>query len=127
MLPAAACHVAAPGADGWLSFWSLGRVRAMKTETIRLLIIIFVALPLFASLLIPAGQPRYRLKERVEAMQAYALNPSVSTKAALDDEFARLHQHEKTQGVILVPALLLVDAVVIYFFWDYGTRKKTAS
>ena len=98
----------------------------MKTETIRLLIIIFVALPLFASMLIPAGEPRYRLKERIEAMQAYTLNKSASTKAALDDEFARLHQHEKTQGIILVPTLLLVDAVVIYFFWNYGTRKTTA-
>ncbi|HLX68020.1 MAG TPA: hypothetical protein VKV04_00190 [Verrucomicrobiae bacterium] len=98
----------------------------MKTETIRLLIIIFVAVPLFASMLIPAGQPRYRLKERVEAMQAYTLNKSASTKAALDDEFAKLHQHEKTQGIILVPALLLVDAAVIYFFWNYGTRKTTA-
>ncbi len=98
----------------------------MKIETIRLLIIIFVALPLFASMLIPAGQPRYRLKERVEAMQAYTLNKSASTKAALDDEFARLHQHEKTQGIILVPALLLIDAAVIYFFWNYGTRKTTA-
>ena len=98
----------------------------MKTETVRLLIIIFVAVPLFASMLIPAGQPRYRLKERVEAMQAYTLNKSASTKAALDDEFAKLHQHEKTQGIILVPALLLVDAAVIYFFWNYGTRKTTA-
>jgi hypothetical protein len=98
----------------------------MKIETIRLLIIIFVAVPLFAFMLIPAGQPRYRLKERVEAMQAYTLNKSASTKAALDDEFAKLHQHEKTQGIILVPALLLVDAAAIYFFWNYGTRKTTA-
>ena len=105
---------------------SLGRVRAMKTETIRLLIIIFVALPLFASVLLPAGQPRYRLKERVEAMKARTLNPSADTEAALHDEFTRLHQHERMQGIILVPTLLLVDAVVIYFFWNYGTRKTTA-
>jgi hypothetical protein len=98
----------------------------MKTETIRLLIIIFVAVPLFTSILIPAGQPPYRLKERVEAMQAYTLNKSASTKLTLDDEFTKLHQHEKTQGIILVPALLLADAAVIYFFWNYGTRKTTA-
>src|SRR5205823_1822900 len=42
---------------------SLGRVRAMKTETIRSLIIVFVLVTLFGSLLIPAGQPHYRLKE----------------------------------------------------------------
>ena len=59
-------------------------------------------------------------------MKAYTLSPSPYTKAALDDEFARLHQHEKTQGIILVPALLLVDAVVIYFFWNYGKRKAVA-
>jgi hypothetical protein len=102
-----------------------GRVRAVKTETIRLLIIIFVVLPLFASVLIPAGRPHYRLKERLEAMKAYTLNPSPATKAALDDEFARLHQHENKRDAILIPALLIVDAVVIYFFWNYGTRKRT--
>ena len=98
----------------------------MRTENIRLLIIIFAAVPLFASMLIPAGQPRYRLKERVEAMQAHTLNPSASTEAVLDGEFARLHQHEKTEGIILFPVLLLVDTVVIYFFWNYGTRKAMA-
>jgi len=98
----------------------------MKIETIRLLIVLFVALPLFASLLIPAGQPHYRLKERIQAMQAYTLNKSASTKVPLDDEFARLHQHEKMRGIILIPALLIVDAALIYFFWNYGTRKTTA-
>jgi hypothetical protein len=97
----------------------------MTRDAIRFLIIVFIVLPLFAAVLIPAGQPHYRIRERVEAMKAYTLSPSPSTKAVLDDEFARLHQHEKMQGIILVPALLLVDAVVIYFFWNYGTRKTT--
>jgi hypothetical protein len=110
----------------WSSFESLGRVSAMKTETIRLHIIVFVLLTLFASLFLPAGQPRYRLKERVEAMQAYTLNPSPSTEAALHEEFARLHHHEAMVGVILLPLVLLLDAVVIYFFWNYGARKTTA-
>jgi hypothetical protein len=104
----------------------LSHVRGMKTETIRLLIIIFVLLTLFASLLIPAGQPHYRLKERVEAMKTYTLSPSASAKAALDDEFARLHYHEKMMGFILLPSVLLVDAVVVYCFWNYGKRKTTA-
>lgn len=98
----------------------------MKTETVRLLIIVFLVVQLFASVLVPAGQPHYRVRERIEAMKAYTLSPSASTKAALDDEFARLHQHEKMQGIILVPALLIVDAALIYFFWNYGTRKTTA-
>ena len=98
----------------------------MTNDAVRLVIIVFVVLPLFAAILIPAGQPRYRIRERVEAMKAYTLSPSPSTKAALDDEFARLHEHEKAQGIILVPALLLVDAVVIYFFWNYGKRKAVA-
>jgi hypothetical protein len=98
----------------------------MTRDTVRLLIVVFIVIPLFAAVLIPAGQPRYRIRERIEAMEAYTLSPSPSTKAALDDEFARLHQHEKTQGIILVPALLLVDAIVIYFFWNYGKRKAAA-
>jgi len=98
----------------------------MKTETISLLIIIFVLVTLFASLLISAGQPHYRLKERVEAMKAYTLSPSVSTKAVLDDEFARLHDHEKMMGFILLPSALLIDVVVVYFFWNYGARRMLA-
>jgi hypothetical protein len=98
----------------------------MKTETIRSLVIIFVLLTLFGSMLMPAGQPHFRLKERIEVMQAYTLNPSASTKAALDDEFARLHHHEATTGIILIPLVLLVDVAVIYFFWNCGRRKTTA-
>ena len=97
----------------------------MKTESVRLLIVIFVLVTLFASLLIPAGQPHHRLKERVEAMKARTLSRSVSTKAALDDEFARLHHHEKMMDFILLPSALLIDVVVIYFFWNYGRRKAT--
>jgi hypothetical protein len=104
----------------------LSRIRTIKTGTMRLLVIAFVFLTLFASLLTPAGQPHYRLKERVEAMKAYTLSPSASTKAALDDEFARLHHHEATMGGILPVVVLLIDVGVIYFFWNYGTRKTTA-
>jgi hypothetical protein len=105
---------------------ALGRTRAMKIDLVRLLIIIFVSLTLLASLFIPAGQPRYRLKERVQAMQAYNLNPSASTKAALDTEFARLHHHEATLGAILLTSVVIADAAVISFFWNYGRRKTTA-
>ncbi len=58
-------------------------------------------------------------------MQAYTLHPSASTKAALDDEFARLHHHEATLGAILLPSVLLVDGSVICGFWNYGRRKTT--
>ena len=97
----------------------------MRIDTIRLLIIIFVLLTL-GLLFLPAGQSRYRLKERVQAMQARTLNPSVSTETELKEEFARLRHHEETQGVILIPSVLLVDAAVIYLFWNYGKRKTTA-
>lgn len=96
----------------------------MTRDAVRSLIVVFLVLPLIAAVLIPAGQPRYRIRERIEAMKAYTLSPSPATKEALDDEFARLHQHEKTQGIILVPALLLVNAVVIYFFWNYGKKQR---
>ena len=59
-------------------------------------------------------------------MGAYTTNPSESTKAALDEEFARLHHHEAIVSDILVPSYLLVNAAVIYFFWNYGKRERTA-
>ena len=97
--------------------------RNMKTETIRLLIIFFILLPSLASILIPAGQPKYRLRERIEAMEAYTLNPSAATKAARDGEFARLHQHERTVGLVLIPMVLAIDGMAIYFFWNYSQKK----
>ena len=97
----------------------------MKIDIIRLLVIIFVLLTLFGLLFIPAGQPRHRLKQRAQAMQAYTLNPSASTKAALDDEFARLHHHEATLGAILLPSVMLLDGAVIYFLWNYGRRQTS--
>jgi hypothetical protein len=99
----------------------------MKIKSIRLHIMIFVLLTLFVSLVLPAGHPHYRIRERIEAMEAYTLNPSTSTKATLDNEFARLHHHEKMTGVILVPSFLLIDAALIYFFWNYGTRKLAST
>jgi hypothetical protein len=98
----------------------------MKLETIRLLIVIFIALPLLASLFVPAGQPRYRIRERIEAMKAYTLNPSATTKAALDDEFARLHHHEKKFDIVVPLSLLALDVVVVYLFWNYGAKKTLA-
>lgn len=99
---------------------------AMKTEAIRLHIIVFVLVTLFACVIIPPGRPGYRLKERIEAMEANRLNPSASTKAAVYEEFARLNRHEAMVSDILLPSVVLVDAAVIYFFWNYGKRKATA-
>jgi hypothetical protein len=98
----------------------------MKPNTTGSLIIAFILLTSFALLVVPAGQPRYRRLERVEAMKTYTLSPSEATKAALNEEFARLHLHEATLTAILLPTVLVSDAVLIYFFWNYG-RQKTAA
>jgi hypothetical protein len=98
----------------------------MKTESIRPTIVIFAVATLFFAFVIPAGQPRYRLKERILAMEAYTMNPSKSTKATEDDEFARLYHHEAIMSDIFIPSVLLVNAAVIYFFWNYGKRERTA-
>jgi len=87
----------------------------MKIAAVKLLVILFVLLTLFA-LFIPASH-RFRLKERAQAMQAYTLNRSASTKAALNDEFERLIHHEATMDAILLPSVFLADVAVIYFFW----------
>jgi hypothetical protein len=96
----------------------------MKTRAIRWLIVIFVLLP-FGALVLPTGPggPSYRQKERIETIEAYKLNPSVSTKAAMNDEFYRLHHHYAMSGLVLLLSFLLVDVVVIYLFWNYGARK----
>jgi len=95
----------------------------MKLGTTRLLIIIFIALTLFVSLFIPAGQPHYRIRERIAAMKAYSLNPSATTQAAIDAEFARLHHHEKMVGLVVTPLVLALDVLVVYLFWNNGARK----
>jgi hypothetical protein len=92
----------------------------------RPMIVIFVVATLCFAFIIPPGQPRYRLKERILAMEAYQRNPSKTTKAALDYEFARLYHHEDIVSDILVPSVLLVNAAVIFLFWNYGKRERTA-
>ena len=95
----------------------------LKSDAIRFLIICFVSLTLLASLLYPAGKPHYRQREREAAMNAKSLNPSASTMRAVDEEFKQLEHHQKTVQLILIPSVLLFDAVVIYFFWNHGRRK----
>jgi hypothetical protein len=97
----------------------------LKPTAVRFLIVFFVSMTLLASLLYPSGKPHYRQKEREEAMNAYTLNPSASTQAAVAEEFSRLDHHQKMVQIILPPSVLLFDAVVVYFFWNYGRRKTT--
>ena len=60
------------------------------------------------------------------AIQDYRRNPSEATKAALEHEFMLNQHHQKMLGIVLPLSVLVFDIVVVYFFWNYGTRKTIA-
>jgi hypothetical protein len=105
------------------------KTESFRTEIIRSLIIVFIVGTLLLALMLTTSidPPQYRLKERIEALMAYTENPSASTKAAWDYEKARVQYHEMVNCVIFVfLPILLVDAAVIYFFWNHGKRERIA-
>jgi Na+/H+ antiporter NhaC len=105
------------------------KTESFRTKIIRSLIISFVIGTLLLALMLTASldPPQYRLKERIKALMAYTENPSASTKAAWDNEEARVQYHEMINWVIFAfLPILLVDAAVIYFFWNHGKRERIA-
>ena len=90
-------------------------------------IVAVIALQLIWCLIQPAGNrlaPRNR--EMAQALRAFENNRTPANEAAMwqqvhRDDLRDLHREE-----ILFGLMLLGDAVVIYYFWNYGTKKAGA-
>jgi hypothetical protein len=97
----------------------------MNRKLIRLLIVLAVVVEALWAL--QPRKPGYpRSPETVQAEQTYKASPSAETEATYLDQIRRDISHNARDWQIMVGFMLLVDAVAIYFFWNYGVTKPAA-
>jgi hypothetical protein len=74
-----------------------------------------------------SGQSVGDKKSRMaQALQAFKTNRSAATSAAMWEQVRRDDLRDSRRKDFLFALMLLADAVVIYFFWNYGVKKATA-
>ena len=61
-----------------------------------------------------------------QALRSFETNRSATTEAAMWEQARRDEARDSRRKGILFGLMLLVDGVVIYFFWNYGARRATA-
>ena len=68
----------------------------------------------------------FRYKERAKAWQTWKLEKTPEAKEQWVKERALLDDHQLKFAGGLLLALLVFDATLIYFFWNYGTKSVVA-
>ena len=61
-----------------------------------------------------------------QALRAFETNRSAATEAVMWDQVRRDDLRDSRRKVALFSLMLLVDAAVIYLFWNYGAKKNAA-
>jgi hypothetical protein len=96
----------------------------MSTKIIRRLIVAVMVLQFLWFVIIP---PRNRLAPRspemAQALRAYETNRSKATQTAMWDQVRRDELRDTRRDAVIFGLILLADAVAIYLFWNYGTKK----
>ena len=96
----------------------------MSIKAIRSLIIAAIALQFLWFFIKPAGNRLApRSPEMVQALRAFEANRSTATEFAMWEQVRRDDLQDLHRQEILLGILLLADAIVIYFFWNYGVKK----
>jgi hypothetical protein len=96
----------------------------MNTKIIRRLIVAAMALEFLWFVFQPAGNRLSpRSPEMVQALHAFETNRSAATEAAMWEQVRRDDLRDSRRKEIVFGLMLLVDAVVIYLFWNYGINK----
>jgi hypothetical protein len=96
----------------------------MNIRTIRPLIVTTILLQFLWFVILPAGnQLAPRSPEALQAVRAFETNRSAATEAAMWEQVRRDDLRYWRRKEVLFSLMLLADAVVIYFFWNYGVKK----
>jgi len=99
----------------------------MSTRIIRRLIVATMVLEFLWLVILPAGNRLApRSPEMAQALHAFETNRSAATEAAMWEQVRRDDSRDWHRKEVLFGLMLLADAVVIYFFWNYGTKKTAA-
>jgi hypothetical protein len=96
----------------------------MNSKIIRRLIVVAIALEFLWLFYLPAGnQLSPRSPEMAQALRAFETNRTAATEAAMRKQLRRDDSREWRRKEVLFGLMLLADAAVIYFYWNYGTNK----
>ena len=99
----------------------------MKTLAIRFVIVLALFFQvgwfLLPSLNILADP--YRYDERQKAGVDWMREKTPETKAVFDQERRLLRAHLRTRAFVAFSIFLVVDGVGIYYFWNYGHKRKS--
>ena len=91
------------------------------------MVVFFLLSSLFVMMLsLDDGGGSFRRHERSEAIKAYMSDKSPANKAVFVDEMRRLDHHRSVISYSVNGSLLIIDALVVYVFWNYGARKTAA-
>lgn len=96
----------------------------MTSKIIRRLIFTAIVLEFFWLIFLPGGNRLSpRSPEMAQALRAYETNRSAATEAAMREQIRRDDSRDWHRKELLFGLMLLADAVVIYFYWNYRTNK----
>jgi hypothetical protein len=97
---------------------------AVNSKIIRRLIVAAIVLEFLWLIYLPAGNRLSpRSPEMAQALRAFETNRSPATEAEMWEQVRRDDSRDWRRKEILFGLMLLADAVVIYFYWNYGTNK----
>ena len=68
----------------------------------------------------------YRYEERWATFTNWAALKTPESKAIFDHERHLLYVHRQNRAYLIFAIFLIVDGVGIFYFWNYGQKKKTA-
>lgn len=96
----------------------------MNSKIIRRLIVVAIVFEFLWLIYLPAGNRLSpRSPEMAQALRAFETNRTAATEAAMWEQVRRDDSREWHRKEVLFGLMLLADAVVIYFYWNYGTNK----
>jgi len=103
----------------------LGCERVVKTWLIRSALVA-VILPQIWWAVVPVNFAPRPSAQSERAAQAYQMNPSAETKAALFDQMRRDASRSERNSYIMLGLMLVADVVAVYFLWNYEAKKPAA-
>jgi len=99
----------------------------MKTTIFRLVILLLVLAEL-AWFVLPSHKPlmgdSYRNRERMEALNQDSHIHTPATWSAAQNEIRLLYEHDSKRKMTVMAILVVLDAALILFFWNFGRRNK---
>jgi hypothetical protein len=96
----------------------------MNRRIIRRLIVAAILVEFLWLLILPAGNRLApRSPEMAQALRAFETNRSAATESAMWEQVHRDDLRDRHRKEVLFSLMLLADAVVIYFFWNYEAKR----